>query len=1411
MTAASTEASLSRGGKNTFGGQVRRALAGCAVALVFLALASLAQGAQYSLIVNDFDADAVVRAAGPSLPGNFPPSRRSRPVTLTPLIATEKGLAKGDTLTLNLFDGKVYTARIDRVSVNVNGTVTVRGRIEGYSLGYLLISTTGDCSLGSVRIPEKGEYYVIQSEPNNRIHYLLDVNVDQLEALEDGPTPIPPLPTKQETEDARGLSDVIVASPLDPVNLDVMIVYTPAARQWADTSGGGIANVIAQAVAKGQLALDNSNTILTMNLVYSAQVSYTESGSSYTDLDRLTNTSDGYMDDVHTWRDQSGADIVGLFTYVEDVGGLGWLLNTTSGQPTYAFSISRIQQASWTYTYIHEMGHNMGCHHRKDQATEPGPGLFTYSAGWHWIGNDSGKYCSVMSYEDGGYSTVAYFSNPSILYQGVPTGDAADGDNARTIREIKNVIAAYRQPAGYYSLNLFKIGNGSVSVNGTVRSLPWSGAFTSGTTVTLEAVPDSGGQFSNWSGDLSGSANPTSIQMNGSKFITANFTSPLYVNINATGANNGSSWTDAYTSLQSALSAAVSGNEIWVAAGTYKPTTDADRTISFVMKAGVAIYSGFTGTETSQDQRNWVTNQTILSGDIGIQGDNSDNSYHVVVGVTDATLDGFKITGGNANRADGLYNYGGGMFNFYFGSPTITNCTFSGNSANYGGGMSNYVGSPTITNCTFSGNSAPAGEYPGCGGGMYNNSSIPTITNCTFSGNSANYGGGMFNYYGGSPTITNCTFSGNSADYGGGMDNGNVSNPTINNCILWGNTAPYGPQIYNFDNSNPNITYSDVQGGWPGTGNINRVPLFIGPSNLRLQPNSPCIDAGDNSAVPTGVTTDLAGNPRFIDDPYTVDTGAGTPPIVDMGAFEYIPLPRYSITASAGSNGTISPSGIFTVNQGSNVLFTATADPAYTVDTWYVDGNSVQEGNTTYTLYDVQADHSVLVTFMEIPPFVYVDANSPNDPGTGTRDDPFRRLQDGIDAAGLEVWVVAGTYQPTTGTDRTISFVMKEGVAIYGGFAGTETSRNQRDWVANQTILSGDIGTQGNNSDNSYNVVMGANNATLDGFTITGGNANSEDWPYYLGGGMLNESSSPTVTNCTFIGNSADLGGGIYIDGASPIIEKNVITGNSASSEGGGIYCQGGSATIRYNKISNNYSLSVGGVSFESSFAVLQNNLIIDNSADYDSGVACFEGQPRIVNNTIAGNVAVYDYDSSGLVIASSSLSPIISNNIIAFNYGAPGVVGFGFDPNYFSYNDVYGHPNGDYISWVLPAMDQTGINGNISVNPLFADTDANDYHLLPESLLIDAGDISSDWSNEPRPNGGRINLGAYGNTSEATCSLAGDITWDKKVDFKDFAKLAFYWLQNEPSVDIAPLVSGDNIIDVGDLAVLAEHWLEGI
>ncbi|MHC4461958.1 MAG: right-handed parallel beta-helix repeat-containing protein, partial [Planctomycetota bacterium] len=231
-------------------------------------------------------------------------------------------------------------------------------------------------------------------------------------------------------------------------------------------------------------------------------------------------------------------------------------------------------------------------------------------------------------------------------------------------------------------------------------------------------------------------------------------------------------------------------------------------------------------------------------------------------------------------------NYGGGMRNTFDSNSVVTNCKFSGNTSEVGGGMSN-TSNPTVTNCAFSNNSASIS-----GGGMSNTSDgSPTVTNCTFSGNTANvFGGGMANFPG-SPTVTNCTFSGNSAAFdGGGMWNDEAeSDTTLTNCILWGDTPD---EIFDEAGGIVIVSYSNVEGGWsgPGGNNIEADPCFVDADNpdpnlwnLRLMPDSPCIDKGDNNALPAGITTDLDGNPRI------VDGNSDGNPVVDMGAYEWKP------------------------------------------------------------------------------------------------------------------------------------------------------------------------------------------------------------------------------------------------------------------------------------------------------------------------------------------------------------------------------------------------------------------------------------------------------------------------------------------------------------------------------------------
>jgi hypothetical protein len=408
----------------------------------------------------------------------------------------------------------------------------------------------------------------------------------------------------------------------------------------------------------------------------------------------------------------------------------------------------------------------------------------------------------------------------------------------------------------------------------------------------------------------------------------------LYVDGGITVPGDGTSWGQAFQTIQDAVNAAYPGYEIWVKQGTYL----LDSTIYVEFESGsLGIYGGFAGNETSRDQRNWLLNKTVIDGQAARR------CFFIAA---NATIDGFTIRNGHAGDGDG-----GGIYISYPYSPvTIANCIFSGNTADDSGGAistANGTGLVSITGCTFSENSASSsgggismnqanmsisnctfsGNTAGYGGGFYNIYSSPTITNCIFSGNTAYVGGGIYNAFNSSPTIANClftgnkatntnlaalggggvavdfssqptfvncTFSGNSAaNYGGGImvSGGHGYTTTVINSILWANTAIQGGGQIALENSvTVSVSYSDVQsptgGGiylesgtvlnWDST-DISSDPLFAGPSynDFHLQAGSPCIDTGSNAAVPAGITVDLDGKPRIVD---------GT---VDVGAYEY--------------------------------------------------------------------------------------------------------------------------------------------------------------------------------------------------------------------------------------------------------------------------------------------------------------------------------------------------------------------------------------------------------------------------------------------------------------------------------------------------------------------------------------------
>lgn len=235
--------------------------------------------------------------------------------------------------------------------------------------------------------------------------------------------------------------------------------------------------------------------------------------------------------------------------------------------------------------------------------------------------------------------------------------------------------------------------------------------------------------------------------------------------------------------------------------------------------------------------------------------------------------------------SSGSARQGGGIF-VNAASANIARCQFLGNSTTGtgGGGIRLGASSPTIGDCVFSGNSALQGGGILCGG-----ASDPLIYNCLFANNIATWGGGLWSHNS-APTVVDCTIVENTAPSGGGgVLNHDLSAPIYTNCIIWGNTPA---QTTTFGAGSPTFGYCDVQGGVPGIGNVNADPQFVDAAggDYRIDGGSPCIDAGRNDSVPAGVTSDLAGDPRFHDDPGTPDTGAsgnGPPEVVDMGAYEF--------------------------------------------------------------------------------------------------------------------------------------------------------------------------------------------------------------------------------------------------------------------------------------------------------------------------------------------------------------------------------------------------------------------------------------------------------------------------------------------------------------------------------------------
>ena len=818
----------------------------------------------------------------------------------------------------------------------------------------------------------------------------------------------------------------------------------------------------------------------------------------------------------------------------------------------------------------------------------------------------------------------------------------------------------------------------------------------------------------------------------------------VYVSRSGSDAKDGLSWAKAKLTVQAGLNAAVAGDEVWVAKGTYVECV--------TLKAGASLYGGFAGTETVLAQRNRTANETILDG----------NAVGTVVtspsGATSTTrLDGLTIRNCKATTGVGVLCGGGS-------SPTIANNIITANAgcgvlcssssaavitnntiaANVGGidCLSSY---PTITGNTITGNTIAGNASAWCGGircqgcespiaitfnTIADNSSMTggagievhslssvTITNNTILRNTTmETGGGVFVGRAASLVVANNLVAENVAYSGGGLHCFATAMTISNNTIVCNSVTRDGGGIYMAGDaatiSNNLIAYNssglftsaktssigfccvygnllyDYSGLSNPTGSNGNISVNPGLANMpygnmHLRVDSPCVDAGDSTVVQTG-WTDIDGQPRI----------AGTR--VDIGADE--------------SDRTVWPTG-----------------PAVIVRV-NPEGNDVNDGSSW----------------------------------------PLAKksVQAAIDAAsvqGGDVWVKAGTYAEVV--------TLRSRVHVYGGFAGTETTREQRNWRVHVSTLARQSQDPGVKTA-CFGRLMG----TLDGFTIRG--------------------------------NPTSKGTGIGCNCASPTIANNMITGNRGASGdwtyGGGIQCWMASPTIVANSI-------------------------FGNIATDGSGISCSYSSPAIINNTIAWNTAS---SSGGGIFFRNGCSPIVLNTIVAFN--SSGIAETGIKEQSLRFNCVYGNTAYNYSGLTDPTGTDGNISADPQfVLPPAPGTDGQwgtaddvpgNLHLKPRSPCIDAGDraifstlpvVLPDgfllFFNDPfTPDTGKgtapiVDMGAFE-------YIPGDLDWDGDIDGDDLT--AFAACASGMSIPYASGCAGadvdkDNDVDLADFSFI-QRWLSG-
>ena len=832
----------------------------------------------------------------------------------------------------------------------------------------------------------------------------------------------------------------------------------------------------------------------------------------------------------------------------------------------------------------------------------------------------------------------------------------------------------------------------------------------------------------------------------------------IYVTQTGAGSRDGSSWANAMENIQTALSlATMGGADIWIAEGVYYGDTSSINAVT--LKDGVSAYGGFAGNEDADfdlSLRNFTAHPTVLDGQnvrrvlfqpysfanrtiwdgFTIRNGSDDGSGGGGAFLRDnTTLENCIITGNNSSY------HGGGVYANRSNTSTsdsikIIRCNFTNNTS-YGRGGGYYAGNSgtIISHCTFSHNSSTNNS----GGGMYIYAGI--VSNCTFTHNTAsyNYGGGIYQYR---ATISNCLVANNSSRSSGGgiyCDMGSVNGCTIanneilyssynkgagicfsdydfstevSNCIIWGNKR-VGVED-NVGGAGGVITYSAVEGGVPGEGNICLLPEhfsngllyphFVNPSvtvgsldttshtDWHLLNGSPCINHGSNQAVVGDL--DLDGSPRIRHD------------TVDMGCYE--------------------------------------------------------------------SDFDSITTIPQFGDIIYVTETGAGAKTGQNWDNALSSLQDAIDIAygyGSDVWVAQGTYYGDGVSEN--AFIMRAGVSVYGGFVGNEPENydlSLRDFNAHATILDGQnlqrVLIQPDNFSSTTAVIW-------DGFTIQhggsyGGGAGVRLMQYATLSHCIIQNNT-VYYNHASNNYSTVYGGGVYVSSnrtndykhttflKNCIIRNNMFENhNRLDGYGAGLYAN--CVEVTHTEVGHNTFAYRGGGIYLTSYSNFSNCLIYNNSSMYGGGVYISAYDIAFTNCDIVGNLS----SNSAAGVYRSSGTSVFTNCIIwgnKRNYMPDNI----YNGGTYNYCAVEDGCNGTGNITLAAANDGTDAS---QYYVRFLDPANDDYQIHTSSVCVNNGnnDVvtdSLDLYGNPRIFQNRVDIGCLESMENSNCPSVVSLTAD--------------------------------------------------